>query len=266
MSEAIDWSVSKEHFPSDYVEQYYVDVDNTTLEDILENAEGIVEINDGVATRYMPECFGKSKVPFFLSGKWFNFLEPNYEVSGLSHGIKFEDRDTVLAPDLNLFNRNRPTGPAQRFYLMLAGQPAPNWCLEVEWEHEVTKENKGFNKVLNLFELTGANGTTIDEIWLLVYPQAEGDVQIDSNVHPVQIPLSQERPPRGSRYIAIFARDLDSNAYAHEPGRPYLVGYYLIQPNMLLHVPKFSLLHGVPDILTNQLLAVMGYRLEEVNP
>ncbi len=58
-----DWNPSD--IPEDYSEQYRVNVDDENLERILEGADGRIEVDGDIVTRYMPECGGKSKVPRF---------------------------------------------------------------------------------------------------------------------------------------------------------------------------------------------------------
>jgi hypothetical protein len=273
MSREIDLDNLKDCDNSEeYYEKYLVDVDDDELERILEGADGRIEVHDDIVTRYMPECFGKSEVPMFLSQEWAQFLKPRYKVTSGTHGAKYED-GRLVAPDMNLFSRHTRRPPSENLrHMMLAGCPAPNWCLGVEFQNEARQTNKGFDKVNNLFSYTGAPvnnvPTTIDEIWLLVYPNNDPTtIQAPAPPNPLHVvPLSQERPARGSKYFAIFVRNLDAEGDFHhveDAERPLLVGYYLIEPNMLFHVPACSLLSGAPDILTNELLDAMGYTVQQ---
>eukprot|EP01040_Poterioochromonas_malhamensis_P010881 gene10881-11858_t len=258
---AMSWEIDLENLkdcenPEEYYEEYRVDVDDDELERILECADGRIEVHDDIVTRYMPECGGKSNAPSVLIA-----------TTG-THGVRFVGRRTVVAPDMNLFDRQtRRSPPENEEYMMREGYPAQNWCLEVEFENEARQRNKGFDKVNNLFSYRGANNTTIDEIWLLVYPHGNRvlTVPVPSNLLPV-VPLSQERPARGSKYFAIFVRNLDAEGDFHhveDAERPLLVGYYLIEPNMIFQVPACSLLSGAPDILTNELLDAMGNTVQQ---
>jgi hypothetical protein len=259
--------------PEEYYEEYHVDVDDDELERILEGADGRIEVHDDVVTRYMPECGGKSRIPMFLARKWGQFYETRFSDSSGTHGVRFAGRRTVVAPDMNLFDRQtRRAPPENERHMMREGYPSPNWCLEVEFESEARQTNKGFDKVNNLFSYTGAPvnnvPTRIDEIWLLVYPNNDPTtIQAPAPPNPLHVvPLSQERPARGSKYFAIFVRNLDADGDFHhveDAERPLLIGYYLIEPNMLFHVPACSLLSGAPDILTNELLDAMGYTVQQ---
>jgi hypothetical protein len=270
---AMSWEIDMENLkdcenPEEYYEEYRVDVDDDELERILEGADGRIEVLDDIATRYMPECFGKSEFPMFLRGEWHDFLKPRYKVTSGTHAVKYED-GRLVAPDMNLFSRHTRRPPSENLrHMMLAGCPAPNWCLEVEFQNEARQTNKGFDKVNNLFSYRGANDTAIDEIWLLIYPNNDPTtVQVPAPPNPLPIvPLSQARPARGSKYFAVFVRNLDAEGefhYVEDAERPLLVGYYLIEPNMIFQVPACSLLSGAPDILTNELLDAMGYTVQQ---
>lgn len=259
-----DWESSD--VPEDYLEQYHVDVDKESLEHIVEGADGRIEVDGDIVTRYMPACGGKSKVPCLLMGEWYHFYEDQYEASSGTHGIYFEG-GRLVASDMNLFNtQTRSASPDNEEHMMLPGYPAPNWSLEVEWEREANQTNKGFDKVNNLFSYTGANGTQIEEIWLLVYPQGNKVLNVPEpppNHLPV-ITKTQHRPVPGSKYIAIFVHDLDLTVdqYVNDAERRLLVGYYLIEPNKTFRVPACSLLNGAPDIRSNQLMKAMGYKIQ----
>jgi hypothetical protein len=137
----------------------------------LDGAYGRIEVHDDIVTRYMPEFSGKSRVPAKLLMKWGTFLDPLYTVTTGTHGIRFEGRRRVVSTDMSLFDfQTRHPPPENEEHMMLPGFPAPNWCLEVEFDTVAHQRNKGFDKVNNLFGYRGANNTTIDEIWLLVYP------------------------------------------------------------------------------------------------
>eukprot|EP01040_Poterioochromonas_malhamensis_P000303 gene303-317_t len=270
---AMSWEIDLDNLkdcenPEKYFEEYRVDVDDDELERILEGADGRIEVHDDIVTRYMPECGGKSEVPMKLSMKWGAFLDPRYKVKSGTHGVRFAGRRTVVAPDMNLFDRQtRRAPPENEEHMMREGYPAQNWCLEVEFENEARQRNKGFDKVNNLFSYRGANNTTIDEIWLLVYPHGNRVLTVPVPPNPLPVaPLSQARPARGSKYFAIFVRNLDAEGDFHhveDAERPLLVGYYLIEPNMIFQVPACSLLSGAPDILTNELLDAMGYTVQQ---
>jgi hypothetical protein len=251
-------------------ETYKIDVSDAELEKIFENAVGRFEIDGDLVTRFMPECSGKAAVPMFLASKWGQFYEDRYSVNGGTHGIMFEGR-RLLAPYMNLANRrNRRALPENLAHMMRRGYPAPNWCLEVEWETEAVRDRKGFPKVNEMFGLFGANETQIEEIWLLVYPQDDLkslQAPVPPNSLPI-VPRTAGRPLAGSKYFAIFIRNLDlttGNQYVDDEERPLLVGYYLIEPNMLFRVPAGSLLYGAPDVNTNQLLDAMGYVIQQNN-
>jgi hypothetical protein len=121
--------------------------------------------------------------------------------------------------------------------MMLEGYPAQNWCLEVEWESEAKQAIKGFAKVNELFSFVGGSDTTIEEIWLLFYPQ--NDVKIIAVPElPAQLPIIEETRAH-TKYIAIFVRDLDLtlDQYVNDAERPLLVGYLsLIKFSELLTV------------------------------
>lgn len=149
--------------------------------------------------------------------------------------------------------------------MMLPGYPAPNWCLEVEWETEANQANKGFDKkVQRLFSYTGANGSKTQEIWLLVYPQDDEKILV---VPPPRrrlpiIERADDRPAIGSKYSAIFVDGLGEDQYVVDVERRKLVAYDLIELNKLFRVPVVSLLSGAPDINTNHLLDGMGYVIQ----
>lgn len=172
--------------------------------------------------------------------------------------------------------------------MMLPGYQAQNWCLEVEWEREADQPRKGFLKVNELFSFMGANDTQIDEVWLLVYfqdddcellllePPDEEVLAVVAHNHLENIPTAIlpnplpivprtiVRPPPRSKYFAIFVRDLNPSVgfdYVNDDERPFLVGYYVLEPNMTFSVPACSLLYGAPDIATKESLNVMGYEI-----
>eukprot|EP01040_Poterioochromonas_malhamensis_P007962 gene7962-8605_t len=259
-----DWNPSD--IAEDYSEQYRVDVDDETLERILEGAVGKIEVDGDIVIRYMPECGAKSEIPMFLCGELGKFYKNQYSASSGTHGILFEGRRLVTQA-LNLFNRQtRRAPPENNVHMMRPGYPAPNWCLEVEWESKAEQARKGFLKVTELFSFVGGNNTRIEEVWLLVYPQNdEGMIVTPAPLD--QLPIiakTQDRPTPGSKYLAIFVRDLDLtlDQYVDDADRPLLVGYYLIEVNKIFRVPAYSLLSGAPDINTNQLLDAMGYVIQ----
>jgi hypothetical protein len=73
--------------------------------------------------------------------------------------------------------------------MMSPGHPAQNCCLEVDWEAEANQRNEGFDKVNQLFSFSGANGSRIEEIWLLVYPQ-DDDKFLAVPAPPNPVPLA----------------------------------------------------------------------------
>jgi hypothetical protein len=95
--------------------------------------------------------------------------------------------------------------------MMRPGLPAQTWCLEIAWESEVNRPNKGFARVYTVFSLFRGKGTQIEEIWLLVYPR--GDVkQLAITEADDPLPIvgrSEQPPPPGSRYFAIYVRNVD---------------------------------------------------------
>ena len=260
-----DWNSSDD--PEEYYEEYYVDVDNERLEEILEGSVGRIEIHGGLVTRYLPQCAAKAAIPFFLVGKWSSFLLPRYKVTSGTHGILYEG-GTLLSTCMNLFDRqSRRASPENDQHMMLPGYPAQNLCLEIEFERYANQVNKGFNRVNNLFSYSGGNGTQIEEIWLLVYPRDDEELlKVANPPDPLPVvPLTQDRPVRESKYIAVFVRTLDPEGdihYVDDAERPLLIGYYMIQPNMVFQIPSCSLLHGAPNIFTNELLDEMGYRIQ----
>jgi hypothetical protein len=268
----MNWGRLHEYKSSEdnYHEDYRVDISNNErLEQILEASEGKIEMHGDMATRYMPECSGKSAVPTFFIMMYSQFLYPRYVVTTGTNGILFaRPPGTVMAPDMNLFSRKeRPIPAYNKGFMMAEGHPAPNWCMEVEFESEANMNGRGFHKVSQLFQCYGANGTQIQEIWLMVYPKQDESVIVVPETHN-PLPCTsfvQERPPLGSRYMAIFVRNLDFHTtgmhYANDPDRPLLVGYYMLEPNTVFIVPSWSLLYGVPNIETNNLLVEMRYQL-----
>jgi hypothetical protein len=156
----------------DYSESYFIDFNDTDrLEKILESVDGRFEIDGTTIRRHMPEGGVKAKVPLFLIRRWGHFYEDHYEDTAGTQGILYEE-GRLVAPDSNFFDRvTRRASPENQAHLMLPGHPAQNWCLEVEWESEASQSDKGFAKVNRLFSFTGAEGTNIEEIWLLIYPQ-----------------------------------------------------------------------------------------------
>jgi hypothetical protein len=111
----------------------------------------------------MPECIAKSAVPMLLARKWGNCYETRYEDASGTDGVYYEGRKLV-ALDMSLFNMvSRRATTADRKHMMLPGCPAPNWCLEAEWESEAP-HNKSFGKVNGLFSYTGTIHTRIEEI------------------------------------------------------------------------------------------------------
>lgn len=83
-----DWKPSD--LPENVVEQYRIDVDDPILETILESADGSIELDEGILTRYMPECGGKSEVPSFLMGELDQLYKSHYKPKNGTHGILFE--------------------------------------------------------------------------------------------------------------------------------------------------------------------------------
>jgi hypothetical protein len=251
----------------DYSESYEINVGNEELEKLLESAEGRFEIDGITITRLMPECIAKSKVPMFLVGEWGQFYKPHYDATSGTNGLYYEGRKLV-APDMNLFHKiSRRIPPANQRHMMLPGCPAQNWCLEVEWESEANQRNKGFDKVNRLFSYTGANNTQIEEVWLLIYPQDDNDfLQVPEPAVPLPIiERGIDLPVPNSKYFAVFVRELNPAFEIHhvyDAERPFLVGYYVIEPNMSFRVPVCSLLAGAPDITTNELLDAMGYEVQ----
>jgi hypothetical protein len=82
----------------------------------------------------------------------------------------------------------------------------------------------------------------------------------------VSVSKRYTRPARGSKYIAVFVRNLDPEGdfrHVDDPAGPLLVGYYPIDPNTVFRVPACSLLSGVADISTNELLDAMGYTVQQ---
>jgi hypothetical protein len=199
----------------------------------------------------------------FLARKWGNFYETRYADTSGTHGVSYQGGE-LIAPDMSLFDRaSRRAPPANRRHMMLPGYPAQNWCLEIEWDSEAYHHNKGFHKVNRLFSFTGLNGTQIEEVWLLIYPQ-DDKLYLQVPEPPNPLPIIErmiERPAQNSKYFAVFARELDLSFgnYIDDSERPFLVGYYVIEPNMSFRVPVCSLLAGAPDIDTNWLLDAMGY-------
>jgi hypothetical protein len=193
-----------------YYETYQIDVSNEKLESLLESADGRIDVIDCTVRRRMPEGRAKSKVPMFLARKWGHFYEDRYEDTSGTHGTLFEEGNLV-APDMNLFDRvDRNAPPENEEHMMLPGSPAQNWCLEVEWESEANQRNKGFDNVNRLFSFTGAKNTKIEEIWLLIIPIGNKVVEVPELPNPLPIiDRSIERPPRNSKYFAIFVRELD---------------------------------------------------------
>lgn len=173
-----------------------MDVGNDELERILENADGRFEIDGLDVNRLMQECGGKSRVPCVLLMKRGNYLELRYITTSGTHGILFND-GRLISPDLNLFyTETRRTSPRNSRHMMSPGYPAQNWCLDIEWEHDANNMRKGFSKVNELFSLTGANNTQIEEIWLLVYPQDDYEV--------LRVPEPPNPLPIVERSIAHF--------------------------------------------------------------
>jgi hypothetical protein len=222
----------------DYTESYEIDVGNEELEKLLESAEGRFEIDGNTITRLMPECIAKSEVPAFRMGEWGQFYKPHYAATSGTNGVYYEGKKLV-APDMNLFDKtSRRATPANRSHVMMPGCPAPNWCLEVEWESEANQRNKGFDKVNRLFSFTGANNTRIEEIWLLISSQDDNKfLQVPEAADPLLIiERGMDRPVPYSKYFPVFVRELNPAFeihHVHDAERPFLVGYYVIVSDSL---------------------------------
>ncbi len=174
-------------------------------------------------------------------------------------------QDRQLIPDGFMRYKQLSAPNGQQAAHILPGSPMPLWVAEVEFDKEVDKELKGFDKIRNyLMRMVGGNDkggqpTRIEEAWLFVIRQLEpGEEMLPTQ--PVVLP--QPLPPPIADVAAVPLLTRAQPAYlaifTRQPvgARPSAAGlapvrYYPLAQNTVFLPPPDSVACATSPVFTN---------------
>ena len=155
-------------------------LDNETIEKLLEECQGKIQIFENEVTRDPPVCHQKS----YIAGKFLSHYTVftdfmDHRVASGTSATYFRN-GWLLAPEMSVWlNEEIPDEYTCQHILSQSGT-APAFVMECEWQDEIYQTRKGHDKIVNYFfapQCVGAvvgDGnipTMVREAWLVVIPR-----------------------------------------------------------------------------------------------